>query len=272
MNLEINMAGVAPELDAQLRQLDEELEEGDITKKGYEKRRTWLLSQYGLQPNRKPLNKFLKHNEVVSGYTRPMIAITQLRMMAHELPRLRHSPVVPSVRHHGTVPSFPNQQAGASPRVASGTSEQDGGYGPVSHVQKFQEREMGYGGHQRTASNLSYEQRKETLGVPGTDSSPDTSRAQTLLSGNYAFNPEKQGEYVGQPDTRHSTMVEGQEAYFQDFTGQQRGDTMAGYGGTLHQIFKRRGHIPHSTNGATVSDIWRACWWCGNPSNAPRAT
>ncbi|KAG9528413.1 hypothetical protein KCU71_g23471, partial [Aureobasidium melanogenum] len=34
------------ELQAKLRELDHELEEGDITKKGYEKRRTLLLSQF----------------------------------------------------------------------------------------------------------------------------------------------------------------------------------------------------------------------------------
>ena len=40
------MDGDNPELQAQLRQLDHELEEGDITQKGYEKRRTMILSQY----------------------------------------------------------------------------------------------------------------------------------------------------------------------------------------------------------------------------------
>lgn len=35
-----------PELQAQLAQLDLELEDGDITKKGWEKRRTLILSQY----------------------------------------------------------------------------------------------------------------------------------------------------------------------------------------------------------------------------------
>jgi hypothetical protein len=37
-----------PTLIAQLSALDAELEEGDITQKGYQKRRTLLLSQYGL--------------------------------------------------------------------------------------------------------------------------------------------------------------------------------------------------------------------------------
>ncbi|RMZ83893.1 hypothetical protein DV737_g1449, partial [Chaetothyriales sp. CBS 132003] len=36
-----------PDLEDALRRLSEELEEGDITRKGYEKRRTWILSQYG---------------------------------------------------------------------------------------------------------------------------------------------------------------------------------------------------------------------------------
>jgi hypothetical protein len=40
------MAETDPRLQEQLRRLDEELDEGDITKKGYEKRRTLILSQY----------------------------------------------------------------------------------------------------------------------------------------------------------------------------------------------------------------------------------
>lgn len=40
------MATINPDLESALRKLDEELEEGDITKKGYEKRRTLILSQY----------------------------------------------------------------------------------------------------------------------------------------------------------------------------------------------------------------------------------
>ncbi|KKA24150.1 AMP binding domain protein [Rasamsonia emersonii CBS 393.64] len=44
------MAEDNPELQAALRELDRELEEGDITEKGYQKRRTLLLSQF-LGPN-----------------------------------------------------------------------------------------------------------------------------------------------------------------------------------------------------------------------------
>ena len=40
------MSGVIPDLEEALRKLDEELEEGDITRKGYEKRRTLILSQF----------------------------------------------------------------------------------------------------------------------------------------------------------------------------------------------------------------------------------
>ncbi|KAL5689675.1 hypothetical protein EMGR_008513 [Emarellia grisea] len=47
------MAEENPELQVALRELDRELEEGDITEKGYQKRRTLLLSQF-LGPN-KPL-------------------------------------------------------------------------------------------------------------------------------------------------------------------------------------------------------------------------
>ena len=228
------MAGVPPELETQLRQLDEELEEGDITKKGYEKRRTWLLSQYGVpqQGATQQLSQAQRGGLRIHSADDSDHPASNDGSRAASLAALTGR-TVSATSYNG--PSFPNQYAGVSPRISSGTAEQDGGYGPVSHVQKFQEREMGHASHQRTVSGLSYEQRAETLGVPGTDSSPDTSRAQTLLSGNYAFNPEKQGEYVGKPDTRNSTMMDAQEAYFSDFTGQQRGDPAAAYGGTMHR-------------------------------------
>src|SRR5271156_1229086 len=45
------MAALHPNLQEQLRRLDEELEEGDITRKGYEKRKSILLSQYRASQN-----------------------------------------------------------------------------------------------------------------------------------------------------------------------------------------------------------------------------
>ncbi|EHK15373.1 uncharacterized protein TRIVIDRAFT_19536, partial [Trichoderma virens Gv29-8] len=44
------MAEYNPELRARLQELDRELEEGDITEKGYQKRRTMLLSQFAHHP------------------------------------------------------------------------------------------------------------------------------------------------------------------------------------------------------------------------------
>ncbi|PTB46181.1 hypothetical protein M441DRAFT_116322, partial [Trichoderma asperellum CBS 433.97] len=44
------MADYDPELRARLQELDRELEEGDITEKGYQKRRTMLLSQFAHHP------------------------------------------------------------------------------------------------------------------------------------------------------------------------------------------------------------------------------
>ncbi|UKZ63712.1 uncharacterized protein TrAtP1_004938 [Trichoderma atroviride] len=44
------MADYDPELRARLQELDRELEEGDITEKGYQKRRTLLLSQFAHHP------------------------------------------------------------------------------------------------------------------------------------------------------------------------------------------------------------------------------
>lgn len=84
---------------------------------------------------------------------------------------------------------------------------------------------------------------------------PDGSRTATLVSQNYAFNPETQPEYA-QPQyvvddgmgvydgaydpatggaTRQSTMLESQQGWFSDFAGQQHDDYRESYGGGYHR-------------------------------------
>lgn len=90
-------------------------------------------------------------------------------------------------------------------------------------------------------------------GQPGSQG-PDGSRTATLMSQNYAFNPETQPEYArpeyvadgmgvydGAYDpawggaTRQSTMLDSQQGWFSDFAGQQREDYRESYGGGFHR-------------------------------------
>lgn len=107
---------------------------------------------------------------------------------------------------------------------------------PQGHVQRFQEREhLGVSaGPVRSASGASY----DSLFLPkqsGTMTSQQmgTSRAETLQSQNFAFNPAYQTDYgdPNGPQTRNSTMLESQQGYFSDFAGQQHDETQETYGG-----------------------------------------
>jgi acyl-CoA synthetase (AMP-forming)/AMP-acid ligase II len=238
------MAGINPELEEALRQLDEELEEGDITRKGYEKRRTLILSQY---INPKPLSL---HSSTQSQ--------AQAQAQAHAQPRggLRvHSPddsdhpasndasraaslaaltgqPAPTGSRNGTFtdsllsPNAPPTQLGDDFNSRRSIT-------PQSHVQRFQEREV-TAMPRGSISGASFDGRHETFMTAN-----DQSRSQTLLSQNYAFNPDvlqqQQQQSYGPPDTRHSTMLDAQQGYFSDFAGQQREEHQEAYGGNLHR-------------------------------------
>jgi acyl-CoA synthetase (AMP-forming)/AMP-acid ligase II len=202
-----------PELQDALQELDHELEEGDITRKGYEKRRTILLSQYFPPEETQPTHR------------------GGLRI---------HSP------DDSDHPAAKNTTGGVSKPLSVVKGE--GAYGqgsirsrnssldyPQGHVQRLQERETGtLRPPQRQSSYGSY----ESLFLPkhnqlAVEPSPDASRSQTLVSQNYAFNPDQhvqQGVGVG-ADTRNSTMLDSQQQYFSDFTGQQLDDRQEVYGG-----------------------------------------
>ncbi|KAJ5241495.1 uncharacterized protein N7469_003086 [Penicillium citrinum] len=209
------MAEESPELQSALRTLDRELEEGDITEKGYQKRRTLLLSQF-LGPN-KPLDI---NSHAASSHSDSLNS-------SHVAP-----PAILSVRPPTADSSHPTI---SSPTYA-GAYDGSGGYGPAP---------------------------------PGSQGL-DGSRTATLLSQNYAFNPESQAEYAqpeyGQSDyaqpeysqaeyaqpeyvhddmgvydpasggvTRQSTMLDSQQGYFSDFAGQQHDDYRDSYGGGFHR-------------------------------------
>ena len=204
------MAASNPELDEQLRHLDYEFEEGDITRKGYEKRRTLILSQY-LAPQDAPRGLRVHsaedsdHPASSDGSRAASLAALQGRTA--------------SLSRQGTP-----QDARQMSATAARSSYDDPYAKPVTRVDKFQEREMGGSMRQMSLTN-----RSSTL-VPETQ---DSSRTHTLMSQNYAFNPDQQQMYNG-GDTRNSTMLDSAQGYFSDFAGQQR-DEQEAYGGGPHR-------------------------------------
>ncbi|CAG8028317.1 unnamed protein product [Penicillium olsonii] len=260
------MAEESPELQAALRSLDKELEEGDITEKGYQKRRTVLLSQY-FGPN-KPL-EISPH--ATAGYDPSPTSSTMA------------PPAILNVRPPTAESSIPGV---SSPTYAgdyndhySGSLGYDHGPGIDQSQQRRPSGPLGGDGagmlqasaHDRMPSSSSYDSlflpRPPVAGPPGQDGS----RTATLMSQNYAFNPNSQPEYVSQPEfdqpeyaqaeyppneyaqpefaddgmgyydpasggpTRQSTMLDSQQGYFSDFAGQQHDDYRDSYGGGFHR-------------------------------------
>ncbi|KAJ5204964.1 uncharacterized protein N7498_005843 [Penicillium cinerascens] len=244
------MAEESPELQAKLKDLDQELEDGEITQKGYQKRRTILLSQY-LGPN-KPLDinahAHASQEEPSNGSHMAPPAILSVRPPTAE----SSQPAIASPTYAGgyeestSSGGFGYNQERQPPQVgAPGSSERDS-TGMLQPVDRMQ-------------SSSSYDSLFLPRPGPPGSQGPDGSRTATLMSQNYAFNPEAQqgysqpeyaqpeyvddgmGVYDGAYDpasggvTRHSTMLDSQQGYFSDFAGQQHDDYRESYGGGFHR-------------------------------------
>jgi acyl-CoA synthetase (AMP-forming)/AMP-acid ligase II len=231
-------------LHAQLEALDLELEDGDITRKGYEKRRTMILSQYLGPQEVERLNTGLRvHSADDSSHPGTHIA-----------PLGPGGPTA-AAGVGGGYAAYPHEQEADAASVASygsisrgpygnggGAAESYGqaitpGYEPgrPSQVQRFQEQQLGM--RPPTQRQSSYGTPGERPGSPG---SYYGSGDNTMVGSDYAFNPDgktppthassdtqgHQGQWVTTPpgeQSRLSTMMDSQ-GYFSDFTGQQAGD------------------------------------------------
>ncbi|GCB26104.1 uncharacterized protein C56F8.02 [Aspergillus awamori] len=223
------MADDNPELHAALRDLDKELEEGDITEKGYQKRRTVLLSQF-FGPNMKldfgaPTSR--DGSSSLTSSTHPPQAILNVRPPTAESTTLGDS----SQSFANGRDSYNNGSFGYERRVSGDTQ---GSY----------DRESMLLPADRAPSAASY----DSLFLPKNKPAPpmqESSRTATLLSQNYAFNPgyhhdgyeEPIGAYDMPPGgvTRQSTMLDSQQGFFSDFAGQQQDDYRDSYGGGFHR-------------------------------------
>lgn len=228
------MAHVNAGLEDELRELNQELEDGDITKQGYEKRRTRILSKYfsptALSPTQnpsaaspsepapEPRRGLRVHSPDDSNHP----AASRDEYRADSLSLLEGARRNPNGSpRNGTMLGSPTALYDESPSQ------------PPSLASRFLQQQIAPAGGKisgRHDSFSSLEDRRDTL-RPG---SGDNSRTQSLMHQDFAFNPDTQQVYNSEYDARTSTMLDSQQGYFSDFAGQQREDQNE-YGGFGHR-------------------------------------
>ncbi|KAI9932111.1 hypothetical protein ASPWEDRAFT_40056 [Aspergillus wentii DTO 134E9] len=230
------MAEDNPELQAALRGLDREFEEGDITEKGYQKRRTVLLSSF-FGPNMaldvNSHNSGGQSSSLSSSSNVPQ-AILNVRPPTAESTSQGMSAQAYADEHermHG------NGSFGFDRRVSGDTQASMEDHGSAYYGRENAMLQP----HERMPSSSSYD---SLLFLPKSQqapAAPEDPRTATLLSQNYAFSPGMPQEYMEDPMggydmppgaiTRQSTMLDSQQGFFSDFAGQQHDDYRDSYGG-----------------------------------------
>ncbi|KAL2752902.1 hypothetical protein ACRALDRAFT_1044917 [Sodiomyces alcalophilus JCM 7366] len=189
-------ADLPPELQLRLSELQKELDEGDITEKGYHKRRTQLLSQY-LGPHAfdgpvaEPPGRLSIHSADASGNDGHRAAALAALGGRDSVPT---SPTNLSFRSQSPLPSAPG----------SGYASPDVGFlrpgGPLpDHRPSVPQR--------------------DSLFLHPTPAPIDTSaRTVSMVSGDYAFRPEQHGGYMDSPHDaypdQHSAFPDQQPAAY----------------------------------------------------------
>ena len=195
------MAEENPELQEKLRELDVELKEGEITQKGYQKRRTLILSQYLAPPS-----------ESARG----------LRL---------HSP--DDTAHPSNDGSRAASFAALTQRSVSPRPDMAQPNAKMGSPEAIMDGLKSYPGGQLGVRNTSPGPSSSGQGSYSSRPSQEQGRG----DGQYAFNPANDGTYGGQPgedygngiQTRQSTMLD--QAYFSDFAGDQHEAQRDSYGG-----------------------------------------
>lgn len=229
------MAEENPELQAKLQQLDHELEEGDITAKGYQKRRTLILSEY-LSP---------QQVEQVQGGLR----VHSLEETTHPSQNGSRSASFAALTQRSNNGSSalrddPRQSmAIGEPETLDGQRDYDpyGSGRAQSQAGQHGERRLGVMNPDQDRASYSHETQNN---APGPSSFSQEYNKEPMDT-NYAFNPADNAEYTGQQgggyggsnggQTRQSTMLESQQNFFSDFAGHQNEDQRNSYGGGPHR-------------------------------------
>ncbi|OJD34861.1 acyl-ligase [Diplodia corticola] len=231
-----------PELQAQLAELDHELEhgareqEGDITQKGYDKRRTLLLSQYLGDGNaQRTFSIQSGAPSLDQGRTFSIYNDNRTSSFADS-----HNRAGSFAAYQPPAISLPPQDGALR---AQSPYSPNGGYLPGADagqmpaptpVGRFQERELGVRNsmvqRQSSYANDAFIPRPQTPEMYG-----NPSRSSTLMNSDFAFNPATHPTYNDQSPggtSRLSTMLDSQQGYFSDFAGAQMQDpSRDSYGG-----------------------------------------
>ncbi|KAK4225537.1 hypothetical protein QBC38DRAFT_482828 [Podospora fimiseda] len=233
------MADLSPELQEKLEELDRELEEGDITQKGYQKRRTQLLSQYGIGDFVAPRDSVASGGSGGGGLRVHSAGDSYSHFQApnegHRAASL--AALNANADHRSSIHSAgsPASRSPHSPNTPTEYMPQSPYLDPDAHPANL----LAPGGPM--AGVRPNVRAHDSLFIAPAPSHDDSTRTETMISGNYVFNPEYQpqpGIYSAEPpqggfDGRTRTLIDNQ-VYFDDFAGQQQGfDPMAQgeYGG-----------------------------------------
>ncbi|KAM7195693.1 acyl-CoA ligase [Rhypophila sp. PSN 637] len=201
------MADFNPQLQQRLEELERELEEGDITQKGYQKKRAQLLAQYASEappPSRSGLRIHSpdgsSHPSSDGGYRPTSLAVVN----ADPSPPERSPVSMASPTEYQQQSPYSNPDFHPASLLAPG--------GPMAD-------------HRPTM------QARDSLFLVPCGVNDTSTRSGTMVSGDYAFNPENQAGYADQIphnpyDSRTATLLDAQQ-YFTDFAGDQGYDQMA---------------------------------------------
>jgi len=235
-----DMEGNNPELQERLAELEHELEEGDITEKGYQKRRTLLLSQFlgssSIAADLKGLRihspEDTVHPSNNGSRSASLAALTSNSRISEDQYEARPE-----------IPLQSPARTGSAGKLDTMTSDY-GGFGQHRAQEGFltgPPQELRLGVHNPVQRHSSYGH--DSLFLPGTPRSGQESTepsmvTRTMASGaNYAFNPAHQVGYNEQHgglyeqshagtmmDSQGTMLGESQQGYFSDFAGQQAYD------------------------------------------------
>lgn len=241
------------ELHARLAELDHELEEGDITRKGYEKRRTGILSEYFGAEKIAELGRGLRVHDGDRGEEETGGRAESMRGSAAGFGGRAES--MTAGAGYGYSGDGGTRTPQPPPPEGFVVEPPTPGYdsGPQGPVQRFQEQQLGM-------RPPVAQQRQSSFSMQGAGSRPTSqgsyyaSREGTMMSSDYAFQPDNRSIGDGQqayqsPNSRLSTMMDSQ-GYFSDFTAQQIDDSRPreSYGGpqrySIGEAFSPTAAIP----------------------------
>ena len=221
------MAEGNPGLQEKLRELDAELEEGEITQKGYQKRRTLILSQYLAPSDVDRAQRGLRvHSPEDTAHP------------SNDGSRSASFAALTSRSNTGSFQSLSDPRSAPSHRGQAQPS--DSQYGNGSRNLAIRNPDMQ---HQSYGYDSSHQLRPE---VPGSYTpSPGDTRQPSMVPSDFAFTPsndhdfdEQHNETYGASDgdqTRQSTLLDSQQVYFSDFAGHQNEGQRDSYGGGPHR-------------------------------------